>query len=144
MRRSQQREAILETIRGMRTHPTADEVYLEVKKRMPNISLGTVYRNLELLASMGEIKRLEVAGKKMRFDGGIMPHPHIICVRCGRVEDYPLDDFPRLSEGFDPETGYTILECAINILGICPQCSEDMYDKAGGKEEKNHGMQEES
>ncbi len=144
MRKSQQREAILETIRGMRSHPTADEVYLEVKKKMPKISLGTVYRNLELLATMGEIKRLDVAGKKMRFDGGLMPHPHIICIRCGRVDDYPLDDFPQISEGFDPESGYTIIECAINILGICPQCSGEMYDKANGREEDGDGMQEEN
>ena len=129
MRRSQQREAILETIRGMKTHPTADEVYVEVKKSMPNISLGTVYRNLEVLASLGEIKKLEVAGKKMRFDGGIRPHPHIICIRCGKVEDYPLSNFPEVKEGFDPGTGYTILECAINILGICPLCSREMNSR---------------
>ncbi len=126
MRKSHQRETILETIRGMHTHPTADEVYIEVKKKIPQISLGTVYRNLELLASMGEIKRLEVAGKKMRFDGGTRPHPHIICIRCGKIEDYPLSHFPEVREGFDPDTGYTIVECAINILGICPQCSREM------------------
>ncbi len=133
MKRSQQREAILKTIRNMKSHPTADEVYVEVKKTMPNISLGTVYRNLELLASMGEIKKLEVAGKKMRFDGGVWPHPHIICIRCGKVADYHIEDFPEIREGYDPDTGYIILECAVNILGICPECSDDMEENNPGK-----------
>ena len=86
MRYSRHRELILETLKGVRSHPTAEEIYAMVRVCEPNISLGTVYRNLGLLAERGEILRISSACGD-RFDFPCSPHYHIRCVRCGRVED---------------------------------------------------------
>lgn len=119
-RRSKQRELILEELRGVTCHPTADELYEMVRKRMPNISLGTVYRNLELLASSGVILKIETGGKN-RFDGNSKVHPHLRCTECGKVEDLHIKV---QTNTLDMETsqGYSITGCNIEYLGICPEC----------------------
>ena len=89
MRKTKQREVILEELMKLRAHPSADELYERVKKRLPRISLGTVYRNLEMLSREGIIHRLETAGSQKRFDGETGDHQHIRCVRCGRIDDLP-------------------------------------------------------
>ena len=71
----------------MGVHPTADEVYQVVRKRLPRISLGTVYRNLDVLSESGEISRLDRCGAQYRFDGDLEQHYHIRCSSCGRVDD---------------------------------------------------------
>ena len=75
MRKTKQREVIVEELTRLRTHPSADELYAIVKKRLPRISLGTVYRNLDLLSREGVVHRLEVGGSQMRFDGDRVPCP---------------------------------------------------------------------
>ncbi|WP_432738498.1 Fur family transcriptional regulator [Maridesulfovibrio sp. FT414] len=119
-RRSKQRELILEELKGLTCHPTADELYEMVRKRISNISLGTVYRNLELLAANGVILKIETGGKN-RFDGTSAPHPHIRCIQCGKVDDVkqqieapPLD---RLQA-----RGYEVQGCCIEYFGLCPDC----------------------
>ena len=95
-RMTRQRAVILEELRKVKTHPTADELYSIVRERLPRISLGTVYRNLDFLADTGEIRRLEAAGTTKRFDGDISWHQHVRCIHCGRIGDvmqplrYPL------------------------------------------------------
>ncbi|WP_034632896.1 Fur family transcriptional regulator [Maridesulfovibrio bastinii] len=126
-RRSKQRELILEELRGVTSHPTADELYEMVRKRMPNISLGTVYRNLELLASHGVILKIETGGKN-RFDGNSKIHPHLRCTNCGKVEDL---DIEVKTEPVDEEKsrGFSITGCNIEYLGLCPDCINLMQDK---------------
>ena len=82
-RMTRQRAVILEELRKVKTHPTADELYSIVRERLPRISLGTVYRNLDFLADTGEIRRLEAAGTTKRFDGDISWHQHVRCIHCG-------------------------------------------------------------
>ena len=84
---SRQRESIMEFLRGRDDHPTADTVYMNIRRVYPNISLGTVYRNLSLLASLGEITRITCEDGADRFDAVTKPHYHVFCRRCGRVED---------------------------------------------------------
>ena len=86
IRQTKQKAAILGYLRSVKTHPTAEIVYSAVKKEMPNISLGTVYRNLEEFSKNEIIGKLEVAGRK-RFDGDISVHGHFICEKCGRIDD---------------------------------------------------------
>lgn len=86
-RMTRQRAVILEELRKTKSHPTADELYSIVRERLPRISLGTVYRNLDFLADSGEIRRLEAAGSTKRFDGDISWHQHVRCLRCGRIGD---------------------------------------------------------
>lgn len=88
-RHSRQRDIILEEVRRGKTHPSAQEVYDRVRPRLPKISLGTVYRNLEQLAAHGLIRKLELPGDQRRFDGDVSEHYHIRCLVCGRVDDVP-------------------------------------------------------
>jgi len=85
-RNTRQREAILEELRRMCSHPTAAELHAAVREQLPRISLGTVYRNLELLVEMGQVRKLEVGGEA-RFDGNLEAHSHFRCERCGRLND---------------------------------------------------------
>ncbi len=124
MRMTKQRAVILEELRKVDTHPTADEVYLMVRERLPRISLGTVYRNLELLSNCGEIQTLDVNSAQKRFDGNPHPHLHVRCVYCGCIADVHsrMDpDWEELQKGTDFQiTGYSM-----QLYGICPQCQDN-------------------
>ena len=87
---SRQREAIKEFMMTRKDHPTADVVYMNVRKEFPNISLGTVYRNLTLLSDMGELLRLRVGDGVDHFDATTTPHYHFICKDCGAVIDLEI------------------------------------------------------
>ena len=88
---SKQREAIKTFLMSRKDHPTADQVYSAVREEHPNISLGTVYRNLALLEEVGEIQRLHVNGNTDRFDADVSNHYHFVCDCCGCVQDIPME-----------------------------------------------------
>ena len=88
---SRQREAIKHYLASTKEHPTADTVYLHVKEDFPNISLGTVYRNLNLLTDIGEAIKIPTPDGGDRFDGNVIPHNHFLCTSCGRLLDPELD-----------------------------------------------------
>lgn len=120
-RMTKQRAVILEALRSVTSHPTADEIYGMVRKKLPRISLGTVYRNLDLLTSSGEIRRLDKAGVQKRFDGDMSPHHHVRCMVCGRVGDIhaPLRA-PEAPQ--DAAPGFTIHDVEMEFIGVCHQC----------------------
>ncbi len=121
-RNTPQRRIILEELRKVTSHPTAVELYEMVRQRMPKISLGTVYRNLDLLAQQGTIQKHALGGVEARFDGDARRHYHVRCDRCGRMDD--------LDEGYDDlvgeqpaqAAGYRILGCRLELVGVCPEC----------------------
>ena len=119
---SKQREAIMQVLRNSKAHPTANQVYEEVRKIIPNISLGTVYRNLSELGGSGDILCLHVADGPERYDGDITPHLHLHCRSCGRVDDVPIaDDIISVmakGEGFVPDKSLYI------VYGICKNCNQ--------------------
>jgi Fur family ferric uptake transcriptional regulator len=119
-----QRRVILEEIRKENVHPTADEVYEMVRKRLPRISLGTVYRNLEILSTCGLIQKIGPVSSQMRFDGNPRNHYHIRCIHCGRVEDAPIDLVDNIEQDMRKKTDYTILGHRLEFNGICPACRE--------------------
>lgn len=123
-RMTRQRAVILEELRKTKSHPTADELYSIVRERLPRISLGTVYRNLDFLADNGEIRRLEAAGSTKRFDGDISWHQHVRCIHCGRIGDVmqPLDA-PQV-EGMRVEGFSVIIGSRIEFDGICERCTD--------------------
>jgi len=124
MRKTKQREVILEELMKLRCHPSADELYERVRKRLPRISLGTVYRNLEILSREGIIHRLELGGSQMRFDGDACEHQHIRCVRCGRIDDLPGGAaLAERDARAIRKTGYRVVEKRVEFFGICPACS---------------------
>ncbi len=87
MRNSKQRQLITELIKGRCDHPTAEMIYLSAREKNPNISLGTVYRNLKLLAEEGTIVTLETEDKRLHYDGDISRHSHFVCSKCGKIID---------------------------------------------------------
>ena len=123
-RKTRQRKVILDELRKVTSHPTADTIYEMVRKRLPRISLGTVYRNLEVLAEQGEILKLNVGGARMRFDGNISEHCHIRCVVCGRVDDLPVKPVVTLQES-NSNCGYEILGYKVIFYGKCPECQSE-------------------
>jgi len=113
---------ILETLRGTKSHPTADEVYDKVRERMPRISLGTVYRNLQILEDMGAVKVLAVGGTQRRFDGNVRNHYHVRCLRCGRVADISTEPVGALEKAAQKQSDFEITGHHLEFVGLCPGC----------------------
>ena len=122
LRMTRQRKVILEELCKVDTHPSADEVYAMVRKRLPRISLGTVYRNLEILAESGDIQKLEPGCTLKRFDGNKEEHYHLRCIRCDRVIDAPVDFDVTIKRGLKNNTDYKIIGHKVEFIGICPAC----------------------
>ena len=121
-RNTRQREVILAELRKLTSHPTAADLYASVRRRLPRISLGTVYRNLELLAKMNVIQKLDLSGTAARFDANPAPHYHVRCVRCGRVGDVHEGPDDPLNGKITEVNGYEILGYRLEFFGLCPQC----------------------
>jgi len=131
MNYSRQRSLILDIIKNTKTHPTADWVYQEAKKELPTIGIATVYRNLNTLVEMGEVRRLVSGDGQDRFDGDIGEHFHMKCTCCGGLVDLePEDDsklfrlkkaigeaFPGLGEGVELD--------AVLLKGLCAKCIDE-------------------
>jgi len=127
MRITKQRKLILEELERVKDHPTAYEVYERVRLRLPQISLGTVYRNLDVLSSTGVIKRIDMGQGQRRFDITDEDHRHIRCVSCGRVDDIPLNTYDQLTRiigAVGDMTGYTGISCTMDFQGTCAQCAK--------------------
>jgi len=125
MRITNQREIILEELQRLKTHPTADELYEVVKKRLPRISIATVYRNLERLSEAGIIHKLEYGGRQKRFDGDVRPHSHVFCVKCGRISDVDTVDGLNVREMVLDSRGFQIMDGSLQFQGICPLCQKE-------------------
>ena len=124
MRMTRQRKIILEELRRLDCHPTADELYEQVRKVLPRISLGTVYRNLEVLSETGHILKLELAGSQKRFDWDARNHYHIRCIRCDRIDNAPLSLLGNLENEMKSETGYQVVGHRLEFFGLCKQCQQ--------------------
>jgi Fur family peroxide stress response transcriptional regulator len=124
MRKTKQKEAILEVLRGTTSHPTADWVYNEVRKEIPNISLGTVYRNLRLLCESGEISELDLCGTFSRFDARQDNHYHFRCEKCGLVLDVDLPVDAEIDRIAAKKTGFEVLFHRLEFRGVCKNCWE--------------------
>ena len=122
-RLTKQRKVILEELRKVDTHPTADEVFAMVRSKLPKISLGTVYRNLEIMSTEGLIQKIDYTGGQKRFDGNPEVHAHVRCVECGRVGDVHHAPHSNLAE-LAGRTEFTILGCRLDYYGLCPKCAE--------------------
>ena len=127
-RNTKQREVILTELRKLTTHPTADELYIIVKKYLPKISIATVYRNLESMADKGIVKRVEISGKQRRYDGRTDPHFHIQCKICGRIEDIEITDISKLEleikKIIKSKSGFIFSDYIIDFFGICEKCQK--------------------
>lgn len=124
MRLTTQRQVILEELLKVTSHPTANEVYDMVRKRLPRIGLGTVYRNLELMAGTGMILKLEVGGTQKRFDATITPHYHVRCMECSKVDDIKIPVQEDINKVAAQACHYHILGHHIEFTGLCSNCAK--------------------
>ena len=124
LRMTRQRRAILQELRDANSHLTADDVYDAVRRRLPKISLGTVYRNLEILSESGAIRKLEIGSTQKLFDGRPENHYHIRCVRCGRVDDVPVKPDSAVENTFRDVCDYQVIGHQLLLIGVCPVCRE--------------------
>lgn len=121
MRYSRQRELITEIIKGRKDHPTADMIYGAAREIEPNISLGTVYRNLKMLADDGVIITLETEDKRLHYDGDTSRHSHFICSKCGKI----IDLFkPAVVPEELKDAGLTVTSEKCIYYGLCSGCNE--------------------
>lgn len=122
-RNSRQRQIILDAVRNRRDHPTADEIYLDVRAKDGRISRGTVYRNLGILSETGEILNVKVPAAD-RYDFHVDKHYHIYCTECGRTFDAPLDYRPEDDKQVQAQSGFQIRRHRLVFEGLCPDCLE--------------------
>ncbi len=125
IKRSRQREAIQRCLMDCQDHPTAETVYLRMKDEFPNISLGTVYRNLSLLSDLGEIQKITASGGPDRFDGNVQPHFHFMCRSCGCVMDINIPPQENLNMLAAADFEGKIEAHTIRFIGLCPNCLQN-------------------
>jgi Fur family ferric uptake transcriptional regulator len=121
---TRQRKVILEELRKVDTHPSADEVYEMVRQRLPRISLGTVYRNLEILSKTGVIQKLEPGSTLKRFDGNPDAHYHLRCMQCERIFDAHFDIDLKLPREAGKISNFKIIGHKLEFIGLCSDCSK--------------------
>jgi Fur family peroxide stress response transcriptional regulator len=122
---SHQREAIISFLKTRTDHPTADVVYQNISETIPNISLGTVYRNLNQLADAGVILRFTVNGRTDRYDADTSPHCHFICKCCGAVKDIFINPTEKLIEEASSISCDSIENVSVFFHGICEDCNNN-------------------
>lgn len=117
------RDAILSYLKETKTHPSAEMVFAHLKPEIPDLSLGTVYRNLSVFKEQGQIISLGSVNGVERFDGNTVPHVHFICTCCSSVTDLPALSLPEsLSQAATEQTGGRIDTCHLSFTGCCSQC----------------------
>lgn len=127
---TKQKKTILEILRETNIHPTADWVYEQARKRLPDLSLGTVYRNLNALRDMGEIMELNYGSTYSRFDGNPVNHYHFVCKQCGRVLDVDLPVMVELEQRLAQQTGFEVTHHRLEFYGRCADCLGQKVQKA--------------
>ena len=131
LRMTRQRRLILDVLDGNRSHPTASEVYDAVRRQLPHISLGTVYRNLEVLSDAGLIHKLEVGGGQRRYDSDTAGHCHVRCTACGRIEDVDCEELHDVARAVEAASRFDVRGHRIEVVGLCPKCRKKAGKAAG-------------
>ena len=127
---SKQREAIQLYLATHSNHPTAETIYLGIKEEFPNVSLGTVYRNLALLAENGEILKISTGVGPDRFDGCINPHYHFFCTECGAVYDLKMESIDHINVIANHNFDGIVEGNITHFFGKCPECAKKFNSKS--------------
>jgi len=131
-RQTKQREAILRLLRSARSHYTADQIYDKVRRELPNISKGTVYRNLKVLQEMGLVSELSLNGSLSRFEAKRESHYHFRCECCGKVFDLDEPVNHELNQKIAEKTGFQVTHHQTEFRGLCKDCQQNKkYEKEG-------------
>lgn len=123
MKMTPQRSAILEYLDGNKSHPSAEDIYLEIKKQYPMISFATVYKTIELLKKRGDLLELTIDPARRRYDPDTRNHHHLICISCKKIRDI-YDDF-RIDVPDDVKASFEMVGNHIEFYGICPECKKE-------------------
>ena len=129
MKFSKQRELILAAVRENHIHPTADFVYETLKKDNPNLSLGTVYRNLAVLEKCGAIRKVKIVGHPDRYDGEIEDHAHFVCTECNNIFDIYSRYMNQMSNSVSRKYGFEVNDTQVVITGVCKECRKNVKVK---------------
>ncbi len=121
---SRQREALLDVLCSTTSHPDADWIYEKMRETFPNISLGTVYRNLNLLAERGDILKLNLGTTSEHFDGNTHSHSHLLCTSCGSVIDVENVDMTNIFKKAETQANIKINNHCLFFEGLCPECNK--------------------
>ncbi|MGD8718262.1 MAG: transcriptional repressor [Candidatus Zixiibacteriota bacterium] len=120
-----QRRVIIEELRKNKSHPTADQLFLLVRKRLPDISMATVYRNLDILAEHGLVQKLWEGEGPRRYNGTVTDHYHVYCEHCGRLDDVPLEAVNGFLQKAQALSDYDIRGYRLEFYGVCPDCQAE-------------------
>jgi len=138
LRRTRPRRLILDVVRATDAHPTAAFVYQKVRRRLPRVSLATVYRNLRMLAAEGFLAERTDAGG-LRFDGNTGPHDHFTCLTCGRIYDVPARDDGGGRRRVAARTGFEVLDHRTEYYGRCGTCRGQRGRSPLTRQRRTHG-----
>ncbi|MBD3322338.1 MAG: transcriptional repressor [Chitinivibrionales bacterium] len=128
-RKSRQRERILQLLRETRAHPTADWIYKKLKNEIPELSLGTVYRNLKVLIDQGKVRKLPFGSTFDRYEAGTEPHYHLVCEQCGAVTDFQMPQYKTIHKKAELMSSFKIHSHRIDFFGICEKCQTTLKKK---------------
>ena len=121
-----QRLAMLRIIAKSEGHPSAEQIYEQIKADFPTTSPATIYKTLSLLKDMGEVLELTFASVGSRYDGNKpYPHPHVICTKCSQILDPEFPAMDELAKEMAHQTGYEITHHQLNFFGLCPRCQKE-------------------
>lgn len=119
-----QRRAVLEALKASKGHPSAEDVYLRVKKSNPRVALGTVYQALSVLEEIGVVDSKHWSDSPARYDLNLKEHLDIRCRRCGAVDEVPNVGLGELESDIDRNTDYRVTRTALVVEGVCPRCRD--------------------
>ena len=125
LRKSKQRDRILHILKNTRTHPTASWIYDKLKDEFPNLSMGTVYRNLNILVEQGLVKKIDFGSTFDRFEATLDPHYHFICEKCHSVIDLNIPIDNELNKKIKEATGLEPIRHRIEFYGVCNNCKKE-------------------
>lgn len=128
---SRQREALLGLLHSTHSHPTADWIYKKMREIFPNISLGTVYRNLNFLSERGDILKLNLGRNSEHFDGNTHAHSHLICKSCGTIMDINDINMNNIYQTIEQQLGTKIDNHSLFFEGLCPDCNKNNKNLGG-------------
>lgn len=117
-----QRLAVYEALARTRSHPRAETLYKELRPSYPTMSLATVYKSLSILCEIGLAQELSLGEDAFRYDADTSDHPHVRCIKCGRVDDVEAIDTKELTEEVAESTGYRLTDHQLYFFGVCPEC----------------------
>lgn len=133
-----QRQVIYRLLAGTDAHPSPESIYEEVRREIPSISLGTVYKNIKVFVSNGLVREVSPLHETLRLDANLEPHHHLVCVKCKKVEDLPEEGLEPIRFRGSLPKGFQPARTVVEVIGLCSACASKSYRHTGD----NHGNSE--